>query len=158
MTSSMQQFRDQKLANAGGGSNDGDMEKRLTTLETRLDTILPTLATKSDMEGIRGDISKTDTALTRWMLGTVIALLFGFASLIFAGGSLLNSNLSGIKSDVQRAIDLAATKQAGAPPANSQHVAAIDAAASNTVTIQGSPQAVQAMFQAKSEKKDSKVH
>jgi hypothetical protein len=43
---------------AGGGEPpyDGDMDKRLTVLETRFDTILPTLATKSDVEALRAEV------------------------------------------------------------------------------------------------------
>lgn len=45
---------------AGGGEPpyDGGMEHRMTALETRLDTILPTLATKADVEALRGDMEK----------------------------------------------------------------------------------------------------
>lgn len=40
---------------AGGGEPpyDNDMDRRLTVLETRFDTILPTLATRSDVEALR---------------------------------------------------------------------------------------------------------
>jgi hypothetical protein len=43
---------------AGGGEPpyDGGMEHRMTALETRFDTILPTLATKADVETLRVDI------------------------------------------------------------------------------------------------------
>jgi hypothetical protein len=34
------------------------MEHRMTALETRLDTILPTLATKTDVEALRADVEK----------------------------------------------------------------------------------------------------
>jgi hypothetical protein len=42
---------------AGGGEPpyDKDMDRRLTLLETRFDTILPTLATKGDMEALRAE-------------------------------------------------------------------------------------------------------
>jgi P2-related tail formation protein len=51
----------------GGGGDDGGMEHRLTALETRLDAILPTLATKADLhEAINGQI--------KWMVGTAVAL------------------------------------------------------------------------------------
>jgi hypothetical protein len=43
---------------AGGGEPpyDGGMEHRMTALETRFDTILPTLATKADMDSLRAEI------------------------------------------------------------------------------------------------------
>jgi Mg2+ and Co2+ transporter CorA len=45
---------------AGGGEPpyDGGLEHRMTALETRLDTILPTLATKADVEAVRADVNK----------------------------------------------------------------------------------------------------
>jgi hypothetical protein len=42
------------------------MEARLTKLETRLDTILPTLATK-------GDVSEAKSHITMWLSGVILA-------------------------------------------------------------------------------------
>ncbi|HEY0487921.1 MAG TPA: hypothetical protein VGD30_00255 [Telluria sp.] len=53
------------------------MENRLTTLETRFDTVLPTLATKADIGRLRGELQK-------WMGATIIGLLFGFGGLFVA--------------------------------------------------------------------------
>jgi hypothetical protein len=58
---------------AGGGEPpyDGGMEHRMTALETRFDTILPTLATKADVDILRADIDtlrismKADSAAIR---------------------------------------------------------------------------------------------
>lgn len=43
---------------AGGGEPpyDKDMDRRLTVLETRFDTILPTLATRTDVEALRAEV------------------------------------------------------------------------------------------------------
>ncbi|WP_164557980.1 hypothetical protein HF313_10245 [Massilia atriviolacea] len=58
------------VAAGGGPPYDGDMDRRLTVLETRFDTILPTLATKADvadvsirMEKMRSDLSEKIDAL-----------------------------------------------------------------------------------------------
>jgi hypothetical protein len=90
---------------AGGGEPpyDGGMEHRMTALETRFDTILPTLATKADVEILRADIDKLRLSMSAdsenstlrmevkfhelradmhemhatikmWMLGTVISM------------------------------------------------------------------------------------
>ncbi len=50
---------------AGGGEPpyDKEMDRRLTVLETRFDTILPTLATKSDLEALRSDFRIESGAL-----------------------------------------------------------------------------------------------
>lgn len=44
----------------------GDMENRLTKLETRLDTILPTIATKAD-------VSESKASIVMWVAGVVAA-------------------------------------------------------------------------------------
>jgi len=73
------------LADGGGPPHDVVMESRLTALETRLDTILPTLATREDMH-------KIDASIKAWMIATIIALFIGFAGLFF---TLSNSIRSG---------------------------------------------------------------
>ena len=69
-------------AKSGGPPYDGDMEHRVTALETRLDTILPTLATKADIGELRAEFKgwTLTTALT--IVGTMLAGFIGIASLI----------------------------------------------------------------------------
>lgn len=78
---------------AGGGNPpyDGDMEHRLTALETRLDTILPTLATKADIGQIRADLHKMNAEIKSWTLatvltivGTMVASMFGISQALKA--------------------------------------------------------------------------
>ena len=58
------------------------MEHRVTALETRLDTVLPTLATKSDVGDLRADFKgwTLTTALT--IVGTMVAGFIGIATLL----------------------------------------------------------------------------
>lgn len=78
----------------GGGEPpyDGDMNARVTALETRLDTILPMLATKGDVAELRADLSgeagtlRTDMHkgfgdMIKWIVGVAFT---GFAVLIAA--------------------------------------------------------------------------
>jgi hypothetical protein len=58
------------------------MENRLRTLEVRFDTILPTLATKADIEALRADVQK-------WMVATIIGLFVGFGGLFVAMTNIL---------------------------------------------------------------------
>lgn len=52
---------------SGGEPPDNDrMEHRLTVLETRLDAVLPTLATK-------GDVSEAKSSIVMWLSGIVFA-------------------------------------------------------------------------------------
>jgi len=44
---------------------------------TRIETIIPTLATKADLEGLRADFEKGQKENRAWMLGTVLALFVG---------------------------------------------------------------------------------
>lgn len=74
-----------------GGGDDGDMEARLTALETKWDTVVPTLATKSDMAELRVEIHKMDASIKTWMIATVIALFLGFSGLFFTVTSGLKS-------------------------------------------------------------------
>ena len=56
----------------------------MTTLEARLNTILPTLATKGDVEALKTEIHKSTSETHRWMIGTAIGLFFGFGALFLA--------------------------------------------------------------------------
>ncbi|WP_239668841.1 hypothetical protein [Stenotrophomonas maltophilia] len=60
---------------AGGGDppDDGAMRDRLTKLEA----LLPTLATKSDLSELKIDLEKGHKENRAWMLATVIALFLG---------------------------------------------------------------------------------
>lgn len=68
------------------------LDRRLTILETRFDTILPTLATKADLAELRAELRSTFksdlhteiNALTRWLIALTISMLFGFGGIIVA--------------------------------------------------------------------------
>lgn len=68
---------------------DETMKERLTALETRFDTILPTLATKTDMESIKTEIHKSAGETHKWMIATVIGLFLGFGGLFLAMSNAL---------------------------------------------------------------------
>ena len=69
-----------------GTLTNASLDRHLTALETRFDTILPTLATKTDLEALRGDITAQLQTLRgdlfqalnehfRWMLGIFITVI-----------------------------------------------------------------------------------
>ncbi|MES2074474.1 MAG: hypothetical protein V4462_02550 [Pseudomonadota bacterium] len=60
------------------------MDERLTALETHFNTILPTLATKADIESLRADMSRMSSELHKWVLGSMIGMFIGFAGLMLA--------------------------------------------------------------------------
>ncbi|RZT09317.1 hypothetical protein SAMN05216319_2258 [Duganella sp. CF402] len=55
---------------------------RQIALEARFDAIVPTLATKADVEALRADIHK-------WMVGSMIGLFIGFGGLAAALAQLI---------------------------------------------------------------------
>ncbi|HZV66258.1 MAG TPA: hypothetical protein VFG03_15230 [Telluria sp.] len=83
------------------------MDRRLTVLETRFDTILPTLATKADLAELgaefaslradyksdfgnfRADIQNVIISTHRWLIGTIIVLLLGFGGMILTMANAL---------------------------------------------------------------------
>ncbi|NHZ41427.1 hypothetical protein [Massilia aquatica] len=118
------------VAGGGGPPYDTDMDRRLTVLETRFDTILPTLATKADLAELRldvermhvdlrttltGDMSKlhgsVHTALTstmRWCVALAMTVIFS----VVGQGIYLNKQI----------LDLAARlPPAGTPAATVPH-------------------------------------
>lgn len=51
------------------------METRLTSLEARFDTVLPTLATHTDISTLELKISKVESTLVKWFAGVGIAII-----------------------------------------------------------------------------------
>ncbi len=81
-----------------GGENDDyfrDMDRRLTVLETRFDTILPTLATKADIAHLEmrmiSELRKSISGVHKWLAAMAIAMLLGFGGMSLTMLSLINS-------------------------------------------------------------------
>lgn len=84
--------RIKRFDGGGGGGYDGNMENRLTVLET----LLPTLATKADIgdaktaiESVKAEIHKASGDTHKWMIATVIGLFLGFGGLFLAMSNAL---------------------------------------------------------------------
>ena len=73
----------------GGPPSGGDVEHRLTALETRLDSVLPTLASKSDIETLRVDVHKIDASISRWILATVLVVVGTTVASVFGALTFL---------------------------------------------------------------------
>ena len=111
------------VAGGGGPPYDTDMDRRLTVLETRFDTILPTLATKADLVELRLDVDRIHlhlrntltvelhTALTstmRWCVALAMTVILS----VVGQGIYVNKQI----------LDLAARlPPAGAPAAAAPH-------------------------------------
>ena len=68
--------------------DNGGVEARLTALETKWETVVPTLATKGDVQSgfaeVRADVHKMDASIKTWMVGSMVGLFLGFGGLFFA--------------------------------------------------------------------------
>lgn len=71
-----------RVDNTGGGGNDGGMDRERIA---RIEAIIPTLATKADLQELRGDMKsqmqelradfhKSQHEMMKWFLGVAIAL------------------------------------------------------------------------------------
>lgn len=89
---------DSDLAPSPPGPHDPGMDARLAKLEA----VVPTLATKADMEGVRADLHKMDASIVRWMIATVLTLFLGFAGLFFTMQSSINGALDRAASQVKQ--------------------------------------------------------
>lgn len=58
-----------------------EIERRLTAIETPLETMLPTLATKADLPAARAEWKSDLHGLTRWMVVTVIGSVTASATI-----------------------------------------------------------------------------
>ena len=72
------------------------MIERLAKLEQRLDSVLPTLCTKADLESVRADVHRglSDmhrglSEMKKWMIATIFDLLVG----LFTIGNFMWNNI-----------------------------------------------------------------
>jgi hypothetical protein len=76
------------LANGDSADYYRKMDRRLIILETRFDTILPTLATKTDLIELKAELKEElrdlKAEIHKWMTATMISLLIGFCGLVVA--------------------------------------------------------------------------
>jgi hypothetical protein len=109
------------VAAGGNPPYDGDMEHRLTALETRLDTILPTLATKADIGEIRADLHKMNIEIKSWTLTTVLTIVGTMLAAIFGISQISKAVVAPATSTIQPAPIVITIPAPTAPtPANSR--------------------------------------
>jgi hypothetical protein len=85
-----------------GGGDDGSMNERVATLEAKWEAVIPTLATKSDIEGtktsiaevrtdvagVRADVARGFADQTKWIIGAAFG---GVATFIVVMTFVLNN-------------------------------------------------------------------
>ncbi len=91
--------------------HDGPMDSRLAVLEA----LIPNLATKADVEGVRSDLHRMDASIVRWMIATVLTLFLGFAGLFFTMQSSINSALERTAKSLAQPESMRSTSQSVQP-------------------------------------------
>lgn len=60
------------------------MDSEFSALKAHIDAIVPTLATKADIEILRAEMHKMSAEGFRWMVASMVAMFIGFGGLYFA--------------------------------------------------------------------------
>jgi hypothetical protein len=60
------------------------MDSEVAALKAHIDAIVPTLATKADIEILRAEMHKMSADGYRWMVASMIGMFIGFGGLYFA--------------------------------------------------------------------------
>lgn len=60
------------------------MDSEVSALKAHIDAIVPTLATKADIEVLRAEMHKMSAEGYRWMVASMIGMFIGFGGLYFA--------------------------------------------------------------------------
>ncbi|MBV6324428.1 hypothetical protein [Duganella violaceipulchra] len=63
--------------------------ERFAVLEAHYNAILPTLATKADIEALRAEMHKMSADTHKWMVASLIGLFIGFGGLGITLGQIL---------------------------------------------------------------------
>jgi hypothetical protein len=87
MTFSVTPIHKDSRAEAANGEppGGGEMDNRLTKLETRWETVIPTLATKTDIAETKTAIAAAESGVVKWISGIVVAVgSIGVAVTLFA--------------------------------------------------------------------------
>ncbi|NVD98593.1 hypothetical protein [Massilia sp. BJB1822] len=63
------------------------MDHEFHAFQARIEAILPTLATKADIEAVRADMLRLVHETHKWMLASVIGMFIGFGGLFMAVGN-----------------------------------------------------------------------
>jgi hypothetical protein len=67
------------------------MDNEVSALKAHIDAIVPTLATKADIEILRAEMHKMSAEGYRWMVASMIGMFLGFGWLYFAANNATRS-------------------------------------------------------------------
>jgi hypothetical protein len=63
------------------------MDNEVAALKAHIDAIVPTLATKADIEILRAEMHKMSAEGYRWMVASMIGMFLGFGGLYFTANN-----------------------------------------------------------------------
>jgi hypothetical protein len=63
------------------------MDNEVSALKAHIDAIVPTLATKADIEILRAEMHKMSADGYRWMVASMIGMFLGFGGLYVTGNN-----------------------------------------------------------------------
>lgn len=106
------------LVSPAGAEYHASLEKRVAVLEMRFDTILPTLATKTDIAELRIEIAKLSEKLHEdmyrlhrqllmWIVSTMIAMFLGMVGLFAGISANMNQTTERLMQTYVRSIEAA---------------------------------------------------
>jgi hypothetical protein len=67
------------------------MDNEVSALKAHIDAIVPTLATKADIEILRAEMHKMSAEGYRWMVASMIGMFLGFGSLYVAANNAIRT-------------------------------------------------------------------
>jgi hypothetical protein len=70
------------------------MDSEVSALKAHIDAIVPTLATKADIEMLRAEMHKMSAEGYRWMVASMVGMFIGFGGIYFAASKSFDARPS----------------------------------------------------------------
>ncbi|NVD71197.1 hypothetical protein HUX88_11600 [Duganella sp. BJB1802] len=77
------------------------MDSEVAALKAHIDAIVPTLATKADIEVLRAEMHKMSAEGYRWMVASMVGMFIGFGGLYFAANRSLEERPAPVQAQPQ---------------------------------------------------------
>lgn len=92
------------------------MDSEVAALKAHIDAIVPTLATKADIEVLRAEMHKMSAEGYRWMVASMVGMFIGFGGLYFAANRSLDGRAVQVQPQQPIVIYLPQPQAAPTPP------------------------------------------
>ena len=98
-----------------------DLDRRVVILETRFDTLVPTLSTKTDLAALEIRMEKSFTSMHRRLAAMCISLVLGFGGLSLTLMNTVQANSQATNQAITR-LTAQVEKISAAPQRNEPHI------------------------------------